>query len=143
MGLVKRIPKVSQQIITPSTANQTITKGEHDGSGYVKGEPNLTPSNIVNGKSLFGVNGNVEPKQFRIFYVTGDDAIHKLEWDFPFSVITISNTYGSQMVLLFEIKDGYFGGGNYMPSMPKFTDGKSVEFYYYKNGGNYTIKVYG
>lgn len=143
MGLIKRVPIVGQQIITPSRTNQLITKGEHDGTGYVKGEPNLIPSNIVNGKSLFGVNGNVQPKQFRTFYITGNDAFEKIEWGFPFTLLTVVNGLGNIVVYLTEVKDGYLGGGNYMPGMGKFTDGTSVEFFYYKNGGTYTIKVYG
>lgn len=45
-------------IITPSTSNQIITKGYHNGNGYVKGDTNLIASNILSGKSIFGVNGS-------------------------------------------------------------------------------------
>lgn len=69
MGLIKRVPKVGQQIITPSTANQTITKGEHDGSGYVKGDANLIPANIKKGLSIYGVQGSVNVLGAGDFYV--------------------------------------------------------------------------
>ncbi len=43
--------------ITPSTSNQTIATGYHNGSGYVKGDSNLATANIKAGISVFGVNG--------------------------------------------------------------------------------------
>ncbi|MFI2133031.1 phage tail protein [Lysinibacillus fusiformis] len=136
--------EIDQQIIKPSTTRQTILKGLHDGTGYVEGDSNLTASNILAGKTIFGITGNVQPKQFRIFYITGNDAFEKIDWGFPFKVLTVVNGLGNITVYLSEIKDGYLGGGNYTPGMGKFTtDGASVEFYYYKNGGTYTIKVYG
>ncbi|MBG9690976.1 hypothetical protein ABD91_08825 [Lysinibacillus sphaericus] len=53
--------EIGQQIITPSTTNQTILKGLHDGTGYVIGDVNLIPSNIIKDKSIFGVLGNIDP----------------------------------------------------------------------------------
>ena len=43
--------------ITPGTANKTITKGYHNGSGIVSGDTNLITDNIKSGKSIFGVAG--------------------------------------------------------------------------------------
>ncbi|MGE6603938.1 hypothetical protein ACQKEY_19810 [Lysinibacillus fusiformis] len=51
--------EIGKQIITPSTTNQTILKGVHDGTGYVKGDASLIPSNIKKGTSIFGVQGAV------------------------------------------------------------------------------------
>lgn len=51
------MPNRGAVIITPGTANQTIAQGYHNGSGYVKGDTNLIPANIVAGKSIFGVSG--------------------------------------------------------------------------------------
>lgn len=136
--------EIGQQIIKPSTTRQTILKGLHDGTGYVEGDSNLTASNILAGKTIFGITGNVQPKQFRTFYITGNDAFETISWGFPYTLLTVVNGLGNITVYLSEIKDGYLGGGNYTPGMGKFTtDGASVEFYYYKNGGTYTIKVYG
>ncbi|MED1858404.1 hypothetical protein P4V75_16455, partial [Brevibacillus reuszeri] len=53
------MPDRSAVIITPSTANQTIANGYHNGAGYVKGDANLIPANILLGKSIFGVSGSV------------------------------------------------------------------------------------
>lgn len=135
--------EIGQQIIKPSTTKQTILKGLHDGTGYVEGDSNLTASNILAGKTIFGITGNVQPKQSRTFYITGNDAFETISWGFPYTLLTVVNGLGNIVVYLTEVKDGYLGGGNYMPGMGKFTDGTSVEFFYYKNGGTYTIKVYG
>jgi len=54
----KRIP---QQIITPSTSNQTITKGLHDGTGYVEGDADLVVAKIKAGVTIFDVLGTYSP----------------------------------------------------------------------------------
>lgn len=55
---------VGQQIITPGTINKVISKGFHDGTGYVKGDSNLKASNIKAGVSIFGVTGTVKEIKF-------------------------------------------------------------------------------
>lgn len=61
--LASRIAGANQgtRIITPSTANQTIAKGFHSGSGYVQGDANLIGDNIKSGVSIFGVSGGIVP----------------------------------------------------------------------------------
>lgn len=56
---VGTMPNRGAIIITPSTSNTTIPAGYHNGSGYVKGDPNLVPENIKQGVSIFGVSGAV------------------------------------------------------------------------------------
>lgn len=51
--------EIGKQIITPSTTNQTILKGLHDGAGYVKGDANLISSNIKSGVNIFNVIGSM------------------------------------------------------------------------------------
>lgn len=51
------MPNIGQQIITPSTVNQNIVTGYHNGAGYVKGEPKLLPGNIPVDMNFFGVQG--------------------------------------------------------------------------------------
>ena len=46
------------QTITPKTSNQTLTKGYYKGDITVKGDANLIASNILSGKSIFGVTGS-------------------------------------------------------------------------------------
>jgi len=46
--------------ITPSTSNQTIAAGYHNGSGYVVGDSDLVAGNIKKGINIFGVAGTYE-----------------------------------------------------------------------------------
>jgi hypothetical protein len=43
---------------TPSTSNQTIAAGYHNGSGAVAGDTDLASGNIKSGVSIFGVSGS-------------------------------------------------------------------------------------
>ena len=57
----------SAQTITPSTTNQTIASGKYlTGVQTIKGDANLVASNIISGKSIFGVVGTA---------ATGDTSI--------------------------------------------------------------------
>jgi hypothetical protein len=49
---------VGQQTITPTTSNQTITQGYHNGTGYCEGDADLVTGNIRSGVNIFGVSGN-------------------------------------------------------------------------------------
>lgn len=54
------ISKKSAQTYTPTTANQTIASGQYlDGVQTIQGDSNLVASNIKQGVSIFGVNGNL------------------------------------------------------------------------------------
>ena len=44
--------------ITPSTTNQTIIAGYHNGNGTVTGDADLIEGNIRSGVNIFGVEGN-------------------------------------------------------------------------------------
>ena len=47
--------------ITPGTTNQTISSGTYlTGTQTISGDANLVSSNIVSGKSIFGVNGSAQ-----------------------------------------------------------------------------------
>ncbi len=61
MGLM---PDNGAQIVTPGTANISIPKGYHDGTGYVKGDASLLPENIISGKSIFGIVGSAISHNF-------------------------------------------------------------------------------
>ena len=54
------IPFLQAQTITPGTTNKTINAGQYiNGPQTIKGDANLISSNIIKGKSIFGVNGSV------------------------------------------------------------------------------------
>ena len=61
IGVTGTMPNRGAVVITPSTQNQTIPAGYHNGSGYVKGDANLVAGNIKNGVNIFGVAGNLIP----------------------------------------------------------------------------------
>lgn len=50
------------QTITPTTSDQTLSSGIYlIGAQTIQGDANLLASNIVTGKSIFGVSGTVDP----------------------------------------------------------------------------------
>ncbi|MNW36141.1 Phage tail fiber repeat protein [compost metagenome] len=61
------MPNQGAKIITPSTANQPIAAGYHNGSGYVAGDTDLIAANIRSGINIFGVLGSlVEGKRVHV-----------------------------------------------------------------------------
>ena len=61
LGEVRQIvPILDAKTYTPSTNDLTIRAGVYlTGDQVIKGEPNLLPENILEGKSIFGVAGKV------------------------------------------------------------------------------------
>ena len=54
------ISSKSAQTYTPTTSDQTIASGQYlSGVQTIKGDANLTASNIRNGVSIFGVSGTL------------------------------------------------------------------------------------
>lgn len=54
------IQSKSAQTYTPTTSDQTIASGQYlSGNQTIKGDANLTPSNIANGVTIFNVQGTL------------------------------------------------------------------------------------
>lgn len=54
------ISSKSAQTYTPTTSDQTINAGQYlSGAQTIKGDANLSPSNIASGVSIFGVTGSL------------------------------------------------------------------------------------
>ena len=72
------IPTKAAQTYTPSTANQTIAAGQYlNGAQTIKGDANLVPGNILQGKSIFGVAGNMQSAKYATGIAdSGNDYIH-------------------------------------------------------------------
>jgi len=55
--LTGSMPNNGAVTLTPTTTQQTIAAGYHDGNGYVVGDTDLISGNITSGVNLFGVDG--------------------------------------------------------------------------------------
>lgn len=53
------MPNHGAVTFTPTTTNQTIAAGYHNGSGVVEGDANLDATNIKSGVEIFGVSGSL------------------------------------------------------------------------------------
>lgn len=85
------------KIITPTTSDITIPKGFHSGQGYVKGDTNLVPGNILQGKSIFGVAGSIIPgKRWATGTYTGSS---------PLDITGLA--FAPTLVFLYAIADHY------------------------------------
>ena len=61
VSLTASVTTKAAATITPGTSNQEIAAGTYcTGKQTVSGDPNLVASNIVAGKSIFGVNGTAQ-----------------------------------------------------------------------------------
>jgi hypothetical protein len=56
-GLTGTMPNKGAIAITPSTVNQTVPLGYHNGSGTILGDSDLISANIKSGINIFGVSG--------------------------------------------------------------------------------------
>ena len=60
-----KVTKKSAQTYTPGTSYQTIGSGQYlSGTQTIKGDSNLVGSNILSGKSIFGVPGSVVVQKY-------------------------------------------------------------------------------
>lgn len=68
-GASGTMPNRGAVTLTPKATDQAITQGYHSGSGKVAGDSNLISDNILQGKSIFGINGNVKPLSGNGLYI--------------------------------------------------------------------------
>lgn len=118
-GLVAgTIPSKGAAIITPGTADQTIAAGQYlSGIQTVKGDANLIGANILSGKSIFGVGGEViAGKQFASGTVTGQIIAAQIEYidgsgtaNVPGYVLVSGLTFVPALIIAHSIKTS--GGG--------------------------------
>lgn len=97
------------QTVTPGTSNKTLNSGYYSGNITVKGDNNLKASNIVSGKSIFGVNGTAAslPSGSNIIYNSGTintDVIGGFDFFMEdFDSIASSVTYNSDSIELASV----------------------------------------
>jgi len=72
--VAQNITTLGAKTYTPTTSNQTIASGQYlSGIQTIKGDANLIASNIISGKSIFGVAGNATIESLGgKKYVTGE-----------------------------------------------------------------------
>jgi hypothetical protein len=79
-GIVGTMPNNEAVTIVPTTTNQTIALGYHDGSGKVEGDADLVASNIKGGVTIFGQTGTfqcVAKTGQSVSYAAGDDGYYQ------------------------------------------------------------------
>lgn len=87
------IPLLTAQTWTPTTSNQTIANGQYiSGTQTIKGDTNLTSSNIREGVTLFGVEGAMSSTFLATLTVTVDSG----------AVVTATHTNGTEVSALCE-----------------------------------------
>ncbi|MEB7452489.1 hypothetical protein [Lysinibacillus sphaericus] len=100
--------EIGKQIITPSTVNQAITQGVHDGTGYVHGSTNLMSQNIKKGVTIFNVSGTYEGELsgYDSYYLSPVTNVPKTQ---PFYTIPMTGGY---RIALFMPNNGPSGSGD-------------------------------
>lgn len=58
LGIAGTMPNNGAVTLTPTTTDQAIAAGYHNGSGKCAGDPDLVSGNIKSGVNLFGINGD-------------------------------------------------------------------------------------
>ena len=105
------IPSLGATTYTPKTSNQTIASGKYlSGVQTIKGDANLIASNIIKGKSIFGVAGSATPKTI------GGRFSNIQSFTLKNSSKTITTSFSIQQVLIYLGPSGsrYFYTGVYI-----------------------------
>lgn len=110
------------QTITPSSSNRILPRGNYRGDITVKGDYNLVSSNILSGKSIFGVSGSVVAgKRYATGTFQSSDrrGTRKITIGFRPKVVIINNKYdqssGEYSYILFDTNVvGTFLKGKYL-----------------------------
>jgi hypothetical protein len=132
--LVGTMPNKGAITMTPSTTNQTISLGYHNGNGYVVGDSDLVSGNIRAGVNIFGVQGSgtvvdtsnavLYPEHLLVGDSGYDDGILKVgtmpnrsneNWHQPSLGDTVSNAngYGAYVIP----PAGYYNGSSWVRSL--------------------------
>ena len=102
------MPSIGQQIITPGTTSKSISKGYHNGYGYVQGSANLKPENIKSGVDIFGVIGSM-PQGSRVAtgHATPTEGAGDPDEDYVINVSGLS--FKPSIVITKDFRDTIYG----------------------------------
>ena len=128
--------------ITPSTTNQAIATGYHNGSGYVAGDTDLIAGNIIPSVNIFGVVGNAPVKK----YATGSLYIDQ----YTNYIIVTGLTFKPTLINIYDAASGspnldYQTVYNSLVSTTNGSMGKSGQFQisgtFYVNSTSFKLPV--
>ena len=130
------------QTVTPGTSNKTLNSGYYSGNITVKGDSNLVASNIVSGKSIFGVSGSATTKKFATGTETGSYDVVYVDLDFIPTLILVDDGFKVYMYLNKlgnEINNFQFSGSGYNDNWTGSSGGAGLGYdsssYYNKRFG--------
>lgn len=101
--LTGTMPNVGKEDFTPSTANQAISEGYHDGTGVIAGDADLIADNIKKDASIFGVVGSFEG-DFSAIKADLDAANEEISADVDAAVALVDSNYAAIKAAI-EAKD--------------------------------------
>ena len=114
-GINGTMPDNGAMTITPTTTNQAIALGYHNGSGEVLGDTDLVSGNIKSGENIFGVDGDpmvVDTSSGDA--AAGDILENKKAWvdgsEVTGNVAAGSDVNGDDGDKTFNIPDGFYSG---------------------------------
>lgn len=115
-----------ERIITPTTTNQILAKGNYKGDITVLGDDNLVSGNILSGKSIFGVQGSVvKGRKWASGTTNSSSNSYKLKFG--------SSTFGNEINCnLIEVNNLDFNPSiviAYLNNYTSFTDSSFVTLY--------------
>jgi hypothetical protein len=118
----------SGTILTPGTAAIAIPQGYYGGAtgdGEVEGDANLIAANIISGKSIFGVAGSAQSRQYDSGSVTSTPSSNQLDFTLDSGslqveyYVTVSLSFTPNVIILVYsyysvvyLSESYFGSNS-------------------------------
>jgi hypothetical protein len=115
LGVTGAMPNIGAVTLTPSTSDQAIAAGYHNGSGKCEGDPDLVTGNIKSGVNLFGVSGDANVVNTGAATATATDMVSGKTAYVNGSLVTGTVTAGSDVngpngSTTFTIPDAFYAG---------------------------------
>ncbi len=128
------MPNQGAKIYTPGRSNIAIPEGYHNGQGYIKGDSNLIPENILDTVEIWGIKGkakklNEESGEAKVETTVSLDFIPKLIFIYVNSRIgavyspigNLATETGASSYLTLSVSGNTFCVGDYSEKVTNFT----------------------